>query len=135
MLFCSCCASKQSQTAFSNPCSNCIQARARNRVNVATATSSLPTETQKTLRHAPSYTIGALMEERHIGTIFLDNDALLISICAASTASVCFVNIAKGFSILSLFSIRSSHHECSWNKLTLASSSSYCKTIDIFLKN
>lgn len=48
------------------------------------------------------------MEGRYIGTIFFNNiiiinDALLISICASSTASACFVNVAKGFNILSLF--------------------------------
>lgn len=71
---------------------------------MATVTSTLPREIQKPLGHAPSYIIGALMERRCIGIILLDNDALLISICAASTASVCSVNTAKGFSIPSLFS-------------------------------
>lgn len=125
----------KAKPAFSNPCSNCIQARATNWVNVATATSTPPSEIHKPLRRAPSYILSALREWRYIGTIFLDNDALLISICAASTASVCFVNIAKGFSILPLFFIRSSHHECSWNKLMLTPYSNYFKVIDIFLKN
>lgn len=50
----------------------------------------------------------------------MDKDALLVSISAASTASVCFVKTAKGFSTLSIFFISSSHHEYSWKKLILA---------------